>query len=404
MLAIPLIFYSGTSTQVSWEIFTQKDGLAADEAMQIFEDSEGNIWFLTVNNGIMKYDGDGWTNYSTGNGLVSNEITAIHEDKSGTIWLGALKGLMRYNGNSFDVISESMAWKILEDSSGNIWFGGSTLQSFDGKNVIKYTKNSEQLPNILISLFYYDKGRNTMWIGGSKSGMSSFDGVKWKIHNEDPGAPTNHISCVLTDDNGTLWAGTPKGVYCYNGTSWTRYSVEQGLIPDDILILHKDRSNRIWAISGKDPSESVFQGAILAGISALSKSGLSVFCDGKWSPFTEEPNMPDSRVIKIFETSKGELWFDTYVAGIYRYDGKSWYEFKKADGFRFNHFVSIFEDSKGNIWFGSLSGGIGKFDGRDWAFYNKETGLPSDAIISILEDSKGKMWFGTDKGILRYSP
>ncbi len=148
-------------------------------------------------------------------------------------------------------------------------------------------------------------------------------------------------------------------------------------------------------------------GALAAGISALSKSGLSVFYEGEWHPFSDEPNILDSRAIKIFETSKGEFWFDTFVAGIYRYDGSSWYEFKKKNGFRSNHYFSIYEDSKGNMWFGlgSVKGlGIGKFDGENWTFYGKDTGLPSDLITSILEDSKGNMWFRSSKGILRYSP
>jgi ligand-binding sensor domain-containing protein len=400
-------------TQDSWEVFTQEDGLVDDVAWQILEDSKGNIWFRTANKGVIKYDGNGWINYSTDQGLVSNKIATIYEDSKGMIWLGSKKGLMRFNGDSFEVISSKNIIdradgmnliRIIEDSSGNIWFGSGTLSSFDGENVSMHTSNKNQLPSLFINLFYYDEVKNIMWIGGlgmgPNSGISSFDGEKWQIHKKEPGAPQVQINCIITDDNGILWAGTKKGVYCYDGTSWTNYSVEHGLTPDIVLILHKDSNNKIWATTGKPPSRGV-------AISALSKSGLNVFYEGEWHTFKEVPGSPNSRVIKIFETSKGEFWFDTFKLGIYRYDGSSWYEFKRKNGFKSNHFTSIYEDSKGNVWFGlgSIGGeGIGKFDGIKWTFFDEDTGLPSNFIISILEDSKGNMWFGSSKGILRYSP
>jgi len=406
MFIIFLILYSSTIAQDSWEVF-KPDGLGSSAATQILEDSKSNIWFLIYENGVIKYDGNKWTTYTTSNGLVSNKISTIYEDKKGTIWLGSIKGLMRYNGNSFEVISKNIADRIIEDSSGNIWFGSGVLSSFDGENVFEYTKKKNNLPDIFINLFYHDEFNNIMWIGGSKSGMSSFNGKTWQLHNKEPGAPTGNISCIITDDNGTLWVGTHKGVYSYDGTSWTNYSMEEGLIPDNVLILHKDLNNNIWAITGKPPSK-IIGGAVSVGISALSKSGLSVFYEGKWHPFEEEPSIPDSRVINIFETSKGEFWFDTFEIGIYRYDGSKWYEFKRNTGFKANHFSSIYEDSNGNVWFGLglASGGgkgIGKFDGKNWTFYDKDTGLPSNFIFCILEDSKGNLWFSTSKGILRYS-
>lgn len=96
LITIPLIFYSSTMTQDSWEVFTV-DGLANKGAAPILEDSMGNIWFLAGKKGVLKYDENIWTNYSTNQGLVSNEILTIYEDSKGNMWFRSSKGILRYS-------------------------------------------------------------------------------------------------------------------------------------------------------------------------------------------------------------------------------------------------------------------------------------------------------------------
>ena len=403
IIALIMVF-SLCCAQGTWKVFTQADGLSSNSAIDILEDSQGNLWFNTGNKGVMKYNGTNWINYSTNNGLLSNKHIIMHKHSDGTIIFGGRKGIIRYNGSTFEVITKKYGTgHIIEDSSGNIWFGTINVSCYyDGENIIRITKKRGNIPSKILSYYYYDKKNDTMWFGGRK-GLSSFDGENWIIYSKEVGAPTTTVTTIVSDDDGVVWAGTNKGIYSYNGLEWIHYSIEEGLITDDILSLHKDNMNRIWAISGKKP---IMPGVVWGALAALSKSGLQLYNDGKWSGFAAAPGVPNSKVRKMFETSTGDLWFDTDGDGIYKYDNSSWNEYNNMNGVS-NHFSAIYEDSKGNLWFGLINmvgKGLGKFDGKEWTIYSTDTGLPSNGIESILEDSKGNMWFATRNGIVKYIP
>ncbi len=393
----------------TWKVFTEEDGLISESVNKIFEDSDGNIWCITTAWEIMKYDGNRWINYSKKDGLIPKIISTIFEDSNGTIWLGGEKGIMRFTEKSFEIVSKLGAYKITEDSNGNLWFKYHSLSSYDGEKFKTYTKKGGYLPSDLNIDYYYDKKQNIMWVMTSK-GLSSYNGEAWQIHTEESGAPTRKINSVIVDDNGILWAGTKNGVYSFDGSSWTKYSVENGLVSDNVQLISKDFNNNIWATTGK-ASKGIgipIPDLISIGANVLSKSGLNVFSNGKWQAFADDPGVPDSRVIKMFAASNGDMWFNTYKIGFSKYDGSSWIEFNRSNGFRTNHFFSAFEDSKGNIWFilgdGLKGRGVGKFDGMEWTFYDKDSGIPSNSFITIIEDSKGNIWFGTTKGVLKYTP
>ena len=111
----------------------------------------------------------------------------------------------------------------------------------------------------------------------------------------------------------------------------------------------------------------------------------------------------------------GNLWFGTTGSGVYRYDGKLFYNYTVKDGLNSNAVWSMLEDKSGNIWFGT-SDGICRFDGKkiipfpindyirpipdkndfysDWA--------PKTTVWSMLQDKTGKIWFGTGDGVYCY--
>ncbi|MBO9200799.1 MULTISPECIES: ligand-binding sensor domain-containing protein [Niastella] len=65
----------------------------------IFEDSEHALWFATTGGGLIKLSAD-WKStksYTTENGLPTNVLYGILEDRSGHLWISSLKGLIRFN-------------------------------------------------------------------------------------------------------------------------------------------------------------------------------------------------------------------------------------------------------------------------------------------------------------------
>ena len=66
--------------------------------------------------------------------------------------------------------------------------------------------------------------------------------------------------------------------------------------------------------------------------------------------FTTQDGLPSNTVYYIYQDSKKFIWFAT-DAGVSRYDGTSFVNFRKKDGLSSNEVIKIKEDSFGRIWF-----------------------------------------------------
>src|SRR5580692_10257315 len=58
----------------------------------------------------------------------------------------------------------------------------------------------------------------------------------------------------------------------------------------------------------------------------------------------------------VLEDRKGNLWFATRDSGVYYYNGKSFQHFTTREGFANNRVGKIYEDKVGNIWFATGGG------------------------------------------------
>ena len=110
----------------------------------------------------------------------------------------------------------------------------------------------------------------------------------------------------------------------------------------------------------------------------------------------------------------GNLWFGTTGSGVYRYDGKLFYNYTVKDGLNNNAVWSLLEDKSGNIWFGTTDG-ICRYDGKNIIpipipffirpvvsnnYYSNQS--TKNTVWSMLQDKSGKIWFGTGDGVYCY--
>lgn len=71
--------------------------------LSITEDNEGNLWMVTYENGVWKYNGKELIHYPIKDGITDVLLFTIHKDNKGVLWLGSHNaGVYRFNGNSFD--------------------------------------------------------------------------------------------------------------------------------------------------------------------------------------------------------------------------------------------------------------------------------------------------------------
>ncbi len=261
-----------------------------------------------------------------------------------------------------------------------------------------------------------------------------------------------NVQCILQDKAGNLWFGTTEnGLYKYDGKSFSRFLIADGLNSDNIYCLLEDKDGKIWI--------GTVAGLCIYDPSTSPRAGSKMFTEiriplPKNLPPNKHPNYGNSHwVYSIMQAKNGKLWFAT-IDGIYIYDGRSFTLFTvndSANGFLTGNDKAerILEDKEGNIWFGGRTnagvyrydgksvtnlkpesliqngprpkphnwgwpqlqdkngniwfsnwGGAYRYDGKTFTAFTKKDGLPG-IVTRIIEDSKGNLWFGGD-GICRY--
>jgi ligand-binding sensor domain-containing protein len=110
----------------------------------------------------------------------------------------------------------------------------------------------------------------------------------------------------------------------------------------------------------------------------------------------------DNNIRSIFQDRKGNYWFGTNGAGVYRYDTKTITQFTVEDGLADNQIISIQEDDLGNIWFGTGVFAISKFDGTKFTTPTNNVAL-TGGTETDWKSKNNDLWFYAGGGVFRYS-
>ena len=158
--------------------------LILKDVQQILEDKTRAIWFASWNNkGAYRYDGRKRTNITSREGLSDGMVHSLLQDKTGDIWFGTRDhGPCRYDGKSFkhvtgiEGLSESCVYSILEDKAGVLWFATEKngVWRYDGKSFTNLT-TKDGLGNNSVFCIVED-GEGHLWFGTRDVGLSRYDG------------------------------------------------------------------------------------------------------------------------------------------------------------------------------------------------------------------------------------
>jgi ligand-binding sensor domain-containing protein/signal transduction histidine kinase/CheY-like chemotaxis protein len=122
-------------TTVSIYRIVSTPGMSSNRTVFVFPDSGNNIWFGTLDGGLLKYDPvkDAFLSYGEQHGLPNNSVYAITEDHSGKLWLSTNRGLSMFDptGESFHnytvhdgLVGNQFNFKSgLAASDGMLYFG-----------------------------------------------------------------------------------------------------------------------------------------------------------------------------------------------------------------------------------------------------------------------------------------
>lgn len=230
-----------------------------DSEVEAFDfDSNNNIWVATTTLGLLKFDGQTWTNFDTLNSeLPTNRITAVCVDQNDVIWVGLggnrydSKKVGRFDGVQWKIfeskeclISEWGVFKIIADKQNNIWFAHyNGVSLFDDSNWELFVNNNEN------SLDIETDSENNIWFTSSFNGIFKYDGTKVTNYNtSNSSIYSNYIQSVGIDKNGNKWLGVTNGVIRFDGNKWYNLAYPDFNI-SDIRSIAIDSEGNKWLAS-----------------------------------------------------------------------------------------------------------------------------------------------------------
>lgn len=194
---------------------------------------------------------------------------------------------------------------------------------------------------------------------------------------------------IFQDSKGKYWFGSNgNGIYSLNGNDLKQYTTEDGLVNDSIRGIQEDTDGNIYFETHKGISK--FDGKQFTTLQAIKSS------HNQWKIGTND------------------LWFAYNANDLCRYDGDTLFELKlpredlkKAFGidtlvspFNTNNPYSVYgvnKDKAGNIWFGTFVAGAFRYDGQSFLWFDEKelSILPDESapgVRSIIQDKEGYFW------------
>lgn len=303
----------------------------------IFQDSKGNYWFGSLQEGVAVYNGKSFQYFTKNEGLTDNQIHSIQEDKKGIIWFNTQMG----------------------------------VSSYDGTRIKNHTEPETKIFEILGYDPFQDKWMKSdsdLWFeAGNKEGVYRFDGQELNYlafppqHGLEPYDNLFAVTDISPGKNNMIWFGTYAGVFGYNGSEFTiindeTLGLDRQIEPLHIRSIYEDSKGRLWIGNN--------------GIGVLLKENDSIinFSDKHHLIHPNSKRRGDKspqgtleHVFTIGEDKKGNIWFGDRDAGIWKYDGKNLENFTVKDGLTNDFVLSFYKDKNSEIWFGMADGSIYKF-------------------------------------------
>lgn len=333
--------------------YTVNDGLPSQVVYCALQDKEGYMWFGT-DAGASRFDGKHFQNFTIKDGLSDNEILKINQDSKGRIWFFTLNGKLSYyfmhkiyNSQNDSQLSKIRArfefMSFMEDSKGNIWFGGYGRQ-------LLLIENGGGVKN-----FYFD----SLEINYRRAWIYTYE-----------------------FDSNEIWIFTPKHTF--------KYSYDTISVLDTSNFLNPFYVN--FNLQNLRPSDAYY----------FCKSGICNLKGGKpIKLFSDRKVVPYDHLKRIYIDNMNGLWLFTSNSKLY-YLNKLYGNYQKDSiDFLGTYIGDIYVDDEGNKWFCSTGKGIFRELPYGKKIHNLDENKifeKNEEILCTARDNLGRVWVGSASG------
>lgn len=371
-----------------WETWTQANGLAQDEVMDAIVDRQGRLWAGTESKGLTLIDHGKAKQFNTTNGLLPSDVVFdLLEDRDGSIWVGTAAGLVHIVGGrvlrmqASAGLPASPVFQLLLTAHNGMLIGTERGAYKRIGNRDRFELLSPRLPADGVPSMTEDRSGH-LWVGTVNNGLFRLTRTELEHFTSLRELPGNRVAALLTDREGSIWAGTNAGLLRLTDAPFTTWNSEQGLSDDYVRSILQDSHGGIWIGTGR---------------------GLNYWENGKvLKTFEKSDGLPGDSILSLLEEADGSLLLGTYTNGVVRLrHGKVTDHYDNNNGMPGSNQVrALVRAGDGTLWFGTTRGLVRLRDGR-YTLFGLAQGLPRDFILSLLMARDGSLWVGTSNGVAR---
>jgi ligand-binding sensor domain-containing protein/two-component sensor histidine kinase len=400
----------------SWQT---ESGLPQNTVSAILQTRDGYLW-LGTDGGLVRFDGQRFAVFDAQTGdLRSNRVRGLAEDGAGGLWIATADGLVRRTGDRFrrfgisDGLPGSDILSVSLDVSGN-----PVVKTSLGAAVFQQGRFAAAADSTV------DRSLRTgdaTWTATMHGLIASQPGVT-RTYTVADGLPSNRVTTVLRDREGSIWIGTEGGLARWRNGIIERFPAADPLSNDAVLAVYEDAEGDLWIgadTSGvtelRDQKFTAYssRGAGLdgtvrcvlvdrAGVVWIGTDGAGLVRmeNGVAAKPALNASLSSGVILALAQARDGDLLVGT-PDGLDRVHGGKVSVVTSADGLAEDFVRSLYADADGSIWVGTRRG-LSHVDGGRITTYTQANGLGSDLVGSLLRDGHGDLWAGTLNGLSRF--
>ncbi len=292
-------------------VFTQIKNIPMNNSIDhMLTDYEGNLWFTSRRQGVMKIVRNQFTDLYEWFGLDAAVVnsTCMLKDQlfigtdTGLTILGGVRAIKSYPVQSVTAASTELAAKtdlidllsgcrirsIIRDSKDRLWFGTYSdcgLVLYDHGAVTCYTMESGLPSNRARTV--YERKDGSIMVACSGGLAIIRDGAVEEVYDDTSGLSNTEVLTISENDNGDMIIGSDgDGIYVISGKKVSKYGKETGLGSGVVMRVKKDTERGVFWI-------------------VTSNSLAYMTSDYK---ITTVQRFPYSNNFDLYWNSKGEIW------------------------------------------------------------------------------------------------
>ena len=364
----------------------------------LHEGSDGLFWVGTIGSGIFLYRQGRFSQIKAPDGVPSSTILNIFEDSEKNVWIGTQVGMVRFSRTPMSIVflpgaADSDFGTVYRDHDGSLWFGSTHL--FRLQNGVPEQRTFPGMTGVKVRNVLRDAS-GALWLGTDGAGVYRLVGNALTHYTKKTGLTNDFTRVMIQARDGSIWIGADEGVTRWGPHGLRKFQVSDGLCYFSVRDLLEDHSGNIWI---------------------ATERGVSCLRNEKFQRNLATGTLRGEKVWAIHEDAEGGLWFGTRNGGLYLFKEGRITHFTTAQGLASNSIYKILEDTAGYFW---LSGpnGISVFKRKELeaaavdstaevslAFYGISEDLETTQIYGGTQSSgclgtKGDGWFPTNHGPL----